>query len=105
MGKERRSNFFRLVRHLQQRFPERFQAVWEIIKSGCGDETESDWGIDLVIAAGGESELMPDPEKPGNYFINRRGLQILATVYQGERSVYELIAALDAQQKIVGDDC
>lgn len=86
-----------LIRHIQQRFPDRLQSIWKVVKSERWDEPGAEVGIDLVIAAGGESELVPDPSTPGNYFINRRGLEILATVYQGERSIYDLIASLDAR--------
>lgn len=49
--------------------------------------------LDLIAAAGGESEITL--KENGHRFVSRRGLEILATVFQGERSVYELIAALD----------
>ncbi len=88
-----------LMYHIKSKFPERFKVIWENIKAENWEKPGSEVGLDLIIAAGGESELLPHPEESGEYIITRKGLQILASVFQGERNIYELIAALDAHQR------
>ncbi len=89
-----------LMNHVRVQFPERLKAILENIEAENWDEQSPEAFIDLIIAAGGESELLPHPEEPGQYLISRKGLQVLASVFEGgESSVYELIAALDAHQR------
>lgn len=88
-----------LMNHLKVQFPNRLEAILENIKAEIWAEQSPDAFIDLIIAAGGESELLLHPEEPGEYLINRKGLQVLASVFEGgEQSIYELIASLDAHQ-------
>lgn len=54
--------------------------------------------LDLIFAGGGQDELIPHPQhpnEPDRGFISRRGLEILALVWHGECSVYEVIGTLD----------
>jgi hypothetical protein len=76
------------------------KAILENIEAENWDEQSPEAFIDLIIAAGAGSELLPHPEEPGQYLISRKGLQVLASVFEGgEPSVYELIAALDSHQR------
>jgi len=62
--------------------------------------------LDLICAAGGEDEIKPhpdDPDNPDEYLISRRGLEIFAQVWHGDRSVYEVIGALDGAIKKHGE--
>jgi hypothetical protein len=94
-----------LLNHVAEAHPERIQGIIDIMKKP--DELDSSKPthkvmLDLVCAAGGEDELMPHPDYPDNPdegFISRRGLEIFAKVWHGDRSVYEVIGALDAAIK------
>ncbi len=94
-----------LLNHVAETHPDRIQGIIGVMKKP--DELDSSKPthkvmLDLVCAAGGEDELKPHPDYPDNPdegLITRRGLEIFAKVWHGDRSVYELIGALDAAIK------
>ncbi|KYC43983.1 hypothetical protein WA1_02225 [Scytonema hofmannii PCC 7110] len=94
-----------LLNHVAQAHPERIQGIVHIMKKlddlDSSEQTHKVM-LDLVCAAGGENELMPHPDRPNDpdeCVISRRGMEIFAQVWHGERSVYEIIGALDAAIK------
>ncbi len=94
-----------LLNHVAEVHPERIQGIMEVMEKP--DELDSSKPthkvmLDLICAAGGEDELTPHPDYPDNPdegLITRRGIEIFAKVWHGERSVYELIGAFDAAIK------
>jgi hypothetical protein len=94
-----------LLNHVAEAHPDRIQGIIDMMQKP--DELDSSKPthkimLDLICAAGGEAELKPHPDHPNDpdeYFISRRGLEIFAQVWHGDRSVYEFIGALDAAIK------
>ena len=94
-----------LLNYVQEAHPDRIQGIIGIMEKP--DDLDSSQPthkimVDLICAAGGENELKPHPEHPDDPdegLISRRGMEIFAQVWHGDRSVYELIAALDAAMK------
>lgn len=88
-----------LITELKKVYPERIGTFLDNAKN------KRDWdfdvpnhcAIDLVRAAGGEGELKPDLDDPNNFMVSRNGLALLAQVYEGENSVYDVIAEMDAE--------
>lgn len=91
-----------IFKHLITKLPEKAEAVRQFLVDPdfCDKHYQApgpDPMLDLIAAAGGEGEITLGEN--GYRFVSRRGLELLATVFQGERSVYELIAALDKHQR------
>ncbi len=94
-----------LLNHVAEAHLDRIQGILDMMQKP--DELDSSNAthkimLDLTCAAGGEDELKPHPDYPDNpdeYFISRRGLEIFAQIWHGDRSVYEVIGALDAAIK------
>ncbi|RUT06552.1 hypothetical protein DSM106972_028090 [Dulcicalothrix desertica PCC 7102] len=94
-----------LLSHVAEVYPERIQGILDEMKKP--DDLDSSKSthkvmLDLISAAGGEDELRPHPDHPNDPdegLISRRGLEIFAQVWRGERSVYEVIAVLDRVTK------
>jgi hypothetical protein len=94
-----------LLNHVAEAHLDRIQGIIDMIQKL--DELDSSNAthkvmLDLIWAAGGEDEIKPHPDyhdNPDEYLISRRGLEIFAQVWHGDRSVYEVIGALDAAIK------
>lgn len=94
-----------LLNHVAEAHLDRIQGIIDMMQKP--DELDSSNPthkvmLDLICAAGGEDELKPHPDYPDNpdeYFISRRGLEIFAQIWHGDRSVYEVIGTLDAAIK------
>ncbi|MBW4522111.1 MAG: hypothetical protein KME16_20835 [Scytolyngbya sp. HA4215-MV1] len=71
---------------------QRFNLIFDLIQRGESAEN-SDWISDLVASAGGEAELMPDPDDPTGCHLSPKASQLLDQVYQGSRSLEPLIQA------------
>lgn len=91
-----------LLNHVAEAHLERIQGIIDMMQKP--DELDSSNAthkvmLDLICAAGGEDGIQPHPDYPDNpdeYLISRRGLEIFAQVWHGDRSVYEVIGELDA---------
>lgn len=94
-----------LLNHVTKTYPDRIPGILdELRKPDDLDSSKVTHKImlDLICAAGGEDELKPHPEHPDDPnegLISRRGLEIFAQVWHGDRSVYEVIAAFDTAIK------
>lgn len=96
-----------LLNYMAQAHSERIQGIMDVMKKHDADELDSSKPalhvmLDLICAAGGEDELKPHPDYPNDpdqTVVSRRGLEIFAKVWHGDRSVYEVIGALDAAIK------
>lgn len=94
-----------LLNYVQEAHPDRIQGIINAMEKP--DDLDSSQPthkimVDLICAAGGENELKPHPEHPDDPdegLISRRGMEIFAQVWQGDRSGYEIIAAFDAAMK------
>lgn len=97
-----------LLEHLGESYPERIKPIWEAIVNleamrevpvNIREKALPKVVLDLVIAAGGEKELRPNPIKSDEFLISLSGTKILASVYQGENSLYSLIGAMAAHER------
>lgn len=94
-----------LLNYVTEAHPDRIQGIIDVIRKP--DDLDSSQPInkimlDLLCAAGGENEVKPHPDHPDDPdegLISRRGMEIFAQVWQGDRSGYEIIAAFDAAMK------
>ncbi|MBW4491522.1 MAG: hypothetical protein KME26_00120 [Oscillatoria princeps RMCB-10] len=73
-------------------FPEeeRLSRIFELVLQEK-TEPNSDWILDLIYAAGGESEIQPNPEKPNDQVISERGIELLDSVYRGGESLSSIM--------------
>lgn len=61
----------------------RFNNIFEVMEAG-DFQPNNDWMIDLVLAAGGKAELIPDPENPEQQIPSPQCQEILDQVYMGK---------------------
>jgi hypothetical protein len=64
----------------------RLVKVFKLLLQGK-NEPNIDWIVDLIYAAGGESEIRPNPEKQNQLVISQRGIELFDTVYRGKESL------------------
>ncbi len=75
---------------LELREEERWSRIFKLIMRDK-NEPNIDWMVDLICAAGGESEIQPNPEKPNELVISQRGIELLDSVYYGGESLSSIM--------------
>lgn len=57
--------------------------ILKLLDSSHKLEPTIDWAVDLICAAGGEAEIVPDPEHPGTHRLTDKAWELLERVYVG----------------------
>ncbi|GEM_PF-3931941 len=61
------------------------------------NEPNSDWIVDIICAAGGESEIQPHPENPDEVVISQRGIELFDRVCKAKESLRSVMARMPVE--------